>query len=156
MRRIFPGIFVAVLLLAPALGGAAFGQGVSGSIGKGSVKRGSSAVGRVVLSIPGELHVNSNNPRSKYAIPTTVRVTSADAVVGSVRFPAGKTKKFSFSETPINVYEGTVAFTFRVRVPASFKGDTVRVRAAVRYQACNDEVCFPPRTREVTLTARVR
>lgn len=132
------------------------GQTVGGSIGTGTVSRGGSATGRVTLSIPSDLHVNSNNPRSRYAIPTSVKITSAEARLGSVRYPAGKNKKFSFSETPINVYEGTVAFTFNLTVPASFKGDTVRVRAAVRYQACNDEVCFPPRTREVTLTARVR
>lgn len=131
-------------------------QTVSGSIGNGTIKRGGSAVGRVVLSIPSDLHVNSNNPKSRYAIPTTVKVTSANAKAGAVRYPAGKTKKFGFSETPINVYEGAPVFTFNVTVPSSFKGETVTVKASVRYQACNDEVCFPPRTREVTLTARVR
>lgn len=144
------------LLMVTGIVTAVSAQTVSGSIGNGTVKRGGSAVGRVVLSIPGELHVNSNNPRSKYAIPTTVKVTSSGAKVGAVRYPAGKTKKFGFSETPINVYEGSPVFTFNVAVPASFKGEVVTVKASVRYQACNDEVCFPPRTREVTLTARVK
>ena len=31
----------------------------------------------------------------------------------------------------------------------------VSVRVAVKYQACTDEVCYPPKTKEVTLTARV-
>jgi thiol:disulfide interchange protein DsbD len=129
-------------------------QTVSGSLG--TVPKGGSATGRVTLAIPSDLHVNSNNPNSKYAIPTSVKVTSSEARLGAVRYPAGKTKKFAFSETPINVYEGQVTFTFSVSVPASFKGDTVNVKALVRYQACNDEVCFPPRTREVTLTAKVK
>jgi hypothetical protein len=64
-------------------------------------------------------------------------------------------KKFSFSDQPISVYEGRPSFNFNVTVPANFKGNVVRVRAVVRYQACNDEACFPPRTREVTLSARV-
>jgi hypothetical protein len=56
----------------------------------------------------------------------------------------------------INVYEGRVNFPFTVTVPENFKGNTVRVNVAVRYQACTEEVCYPPKTKNVTLTARVR
>ena len=142
-------IFIAAATLASA-------QTVSGSIGNGSVARGSSARGSIVLSIPGGLHVNSSRPRSEYAIPTTVRLSGTGVRVSGPTFPRGVNRKFQFSENVINVYEGTVRFPFTVNVPAGFKGDSVRVRAVVRYQACTDEVCYPPRTREVTLTARVR
>ena len=131
-------------------------QTVSGSIGNGSVARGSSARGSVVLSIPGGLHVNSSRPASEYAIPTTVRLSGTGVRVSGPTFPRGVNRKFQFSENVINVYEGTVRFPFTVNVPAGFKGDTVRVRAVVKYQACTDEVCYPPRSKEVTLTARVR
>ena len=131
-------------------------QTVSGSIGNGSVARGSSARGSVVLSIPGGLHVNSSRPASEYAIPTTVRLSGSGIKVSGPTFPRGVNRKFQFSENVINVYEGTVRFPFTVNVPAGFKGDTVRVRAVVKYQACTDEVCYPPRSKEVTLTARVR
>jgi DsbC/DsbD-like thiol-disulfide interchange protein len=131
-------------------------QTVSGSIGDGTIRRGGTAKGAIILTIPGDLHVNSNTPDSKYAIPTTVRLSGTGIRLGAVSYPKGKKKKFSFSETPINVYEGKVEFPFDVTVPSSFKGDTVEVKASVRYQACNDEVCFPPRTREVVMTVRVR
>ena len=131
-------------------------QTVSGSIGNGSVARGSSARGSVVLSIPGGLHVNSSRPASEYAIPTTVRLSGSGIKVSGPTFPRGVNRKFQFSENVINVYEGTVRFPFTVNVPAGFKGDTVRVRAVVKYQACTDEVCYPPRSKEVMLTARVR
>jgi len=131
-------------------------QTVSGSIGNGSVARGSSARGSVVLSIPGGLHVNSSRPASEYAIPTTVRLSGSGIKVSGPTFPRGVNRKFQFSENVINVYEGTVRFPFTVNVPAGFKGDTDRVRAVVKYQACTDEVCYPPRSKEVTLTARVR
>ncbi len=133
---------------------AADAQTVSGSIG--TVARGGSVKGRVTLSIPGGLHVNSNRPNSKYAIPTSVRVSAVGARTGAVTYPRGRNRKFQFSEDTLNVYEGTVSFLFNLTVPASFKGDTVKVRAVVRFQACTDEVCYPPRDKEVTLTARVR
>ena len=129
-------------------------QTVTGSIG--TVKRGGSVKGTVVLDIPGGLHVNSNRPNSQYAIPTTVRLTVVGAKVGGVSYPRGRNRKFSFSEDTINVYEGRAVFGFNLSVPQSFKGNTVRIRAVVRYQACNDEVCFPPKTKEITLTARVQ
>lgn len=135
-------------------GGAANAQTVSGSIG--AVARGGSVKGRITLSVPGGLHVNSNRPNSKYAIPTSVRISAVGAKTSAVTYPRGRNRKFQFSEDTLNVYEGTVSFLFNLTVPANFKGDTVKVRAVVRYQACTDEVCYPPRDKEITLTARVR
>jgi len=131
-------------------------QTVSGSIGNGTVSRGSSAKGAIVLSMPGGLHVNSNRPNSEYAIPTTVRVTGTGVRAGRVTYPRGKNRKFQFAENSINVYEGRVSIPFTVTVPANFKGNSVTVRAVVRYQACTDEVCYPPKNKAVTLVARVR
>ncbi|MGB7201358.1 MAG: protein-disulfide reductase DsbD N-terminal domain-containing protein, partial [Pyrinomonadaceae bacterium] len=129
---------------------------VSGSLGNGAVSRGATAKGSVVLSIPGGLHVNSSRPNSEYAIPTSVRVSGQGVRTGGINYPRGKNRKFQFSESVINVYEGRVSIPFTVTVPANFRGDTVRVRAVVRYQACTDEVCYPPKSKDVTITARVR
>ena len=131
-------------------------QTVTGSLGGGSAARGSAVNGTIVMSIPGGLHVNSNRPASEYAIPTTVRLTGSGVKLSGVRYPRGRNRKFQFSESPINVYEGRVSFPFTVTIPRNFRGKTVRVRAVVRYQACNDEVCFPPKNKEVTITARIR
>jgi len=129
-------------------------QTVSGSIG--TVKRGGSVRGTVVLSIPGGLHVNSSRPNSEYAIPTSVKVSAVGGKVGAVSYPRGRNRKFAFSEDTLNVYEGRAAFGFNLTVPANFKGNAVKVRAVVRFQACTDEVCYAPKTQEVTLTAQVR
>ena len=129
-------------------------QTVNGSIG--SVSRGGSVRGTVTLSIPGGLHVNSNRPNSEYAIPTSVRVSATGAKVSAVTFPRGRNRKFQFSEDTLNVYEGTVSFGFNLSVPATFKGNVVKVRAVVRYQACTDEVCYPPKSKEITFTAKIK
>lgn len=129
-------------------------QSVSGSIG--TIKRGGSARGTITLSIPGGLHVNSNRPGSEYAIPTVVTLSSPNAKVSGVSYPLGKARSFSYSNGTVRIYEGQTRFGFTVSVPANFKGNTVKIRAVVRYQACTDEVCYPPKTKEVTLTANVR
>ncbi len=128
--------------------------GVSGSIG--TVKRGSSIRGAVVLNIPGALHVNSNRPNSEYAIPTTVRLSATGGKVSGAVYPRGKNRKFSFSDEVINVYEGRTTINFNLNVPANYRGNTINVRAVVRYQACTDEVCYAPKSQTISLTARVR
>lgn len=152
MKMKFFGFLLGTLLFATA----ASGQTVTGSISNGTVQKGKSARGTVVLSIPGGLHTNSNKPGNRYQIPTTVKLTATGARVSGPTYPRGVNRKFQFSDTVINVYEGTVRFPFTVTVPAGFRGNTVSVRAVVRYQACTDEVCYPPRNKEITITARVR
>jgi DsbC/DsbD-like thiol-disulfide interchange protein len=143
-------VFVFAILLVNQ----ANAQIVSGSIG--TVKRGGSAKGTVTLSIPGGLHTNSNRPGGEFAIPTTMSVTATGAKVSGIVYPRGKNKKYSYSDETLNVYEGTVRFGFTVSVPAGFKGNSVKVRAVVRYQACSDSVCYPPKSKEVTFTASVK
>jgi DsbC/DsbD-like thiol-disulfide interchange protein len=149
-KFIFTGLFFIFALFFVAETNA---QTISGTLP--AVKRGGTTKGTIVMSIPGGLHVNSYRPNSEYAIPTIVRITGAGLKFGAVNYPRGKNRKFGFSEDSINVYEGRTTFTFNVTVPANFKGNTIKIRAVVRYQACTDEVCYPPKSKEITLTARV-
>lgn len=152
MKKLLFGLTLALIFLA----GAAYqanAQTVSGSVG--SVKRGGSVKGTIVLSLPGGLHANSSRPSGENLIPTSVKITAVGAKVGAVSYPRGRNRKFAFSENTLNVYEGRTAFGFNLTVPASFKGNVVKVRAVVRYQACTDEVCYAPKSKEITLTAKV-
>jgi thiol:disulfide interchange protein len=150
--RIFP---VLIILFLAAFLSEAKAQTITGSIG--TVKRGGSVKGTITMTIPDGLHVNSNRPNNKYAIPTTLKITATDgARISRLVYPRGKNKKFGFSDEAINVYEGRIVFSFNLSVPKDFRKSTVPVRVAARFQACTDEVCYPPRTREITLTARVK
>lgn len=152
MRKfLFIGLFFAIGFIFI---GEANAQSVSGAINK--VRRGKIARGYVVLRIPGGLHVNSYRPNSEYAIPTRVSVKGSGVTAYGVTYPPGKMRKFSFSKTPISVYEGRAVFGFKVRVPRNYRRKTIRVKANIRYQACTDEVCYAPKTKSVWITARVR
>jgi len=134
----------------------ASGQTVTASVPRNTVSKGKATRATVVLSIPAGLHVNSNRPDSEYAIATTVRATARGARVGGVSYPRGVNRKFEFSPNYINVYEGSPRFSFPITVPASFRGDTLKIDVTVRYQACTNEVCYPPRNKTVTVNARVQ
>ena len=152
---VFGGLILAAVIFFCCQSGAN-AQTVGGSIANGTVSRGAAARGTVVIDIPGGLHVNSAHPNSQYAIATTVRITGNGVKTSSIKYPAGRNRKFSFSETAINVYEGRTSFPFTVTVPKTFQGDVVKIRAVVKYQACTNEVCYPPKTKEITFTAKVR
>lgn len=134
----------------------ASGQTVSASLADATVSRGSKVEGTIVLSIPEGLHVNSNKPESEYAIPTTVKISGLGFKALPIEYPAGENRKFQFSESELNIYEGEIKIPFTITVLRSFRGKTLSVKALVRYQACTDEVCYPPRNKEVVMTAAVR
>ncbi|MFM9905906.1 MAG: protein-disulfide reductase DsbD N-terminal domain-containing protein [Pyrinomonadaceae bacterium] len=149
------GLFAAMIAVSGYFS-SANAQSVSGSIANGTVTRGTAAKATIVLSLPGGLHANSSRPGGEYAVPTTVRATSSGGVkIGSVSYPAGRNRKFEFSDKPLNVYEGRVTFRFNVTAPATFRGRNISVKVNVRYQACTNEVCYAPKTKTLTLTARV-
>jgi DsbC/DsbD-like thiol-disulfide interchange protein len=155
MNKAILRIFIlTILLFAAAV--CVNSQTISGTITGGAVTRGSTAHGTVTMVIPGGLHVNSNRPSSEYAIATKVRLSGTGVKMGSVNYPRGTNRKFEFSENAINVYEGTVHFPFSLTVPAGFSGNAVKLRAVVHYQACTNEVCYPPKDKEITITAKVR
>lgn len=144
---------IAAILIAGSVV-AANAQEVSGSIGK--VTRGKKARATVVLDIPHDLHTNSNKPGSEYAIPTTVKIAPVSGVkIGAVSYPAGVNKKFEFSEKALNIYEGKVTFGFDVTVPRTYRGKSVELEVTVRSQACTTEVCYPPKSKKINLTAVV-
>jgi DsbC/DsbD-like thiol-disulfide interchange protein len=129
-------------------------QTISGSIG--AVRRGGAVKGTIVMNIPNGLHVNSSRPNSEYAIPTSVNLNASGVKLGTVMYPRGANRKFEFSDDTLNVYENRAVFNFNVAVPANYKGNTVKIRAVVRYQACTDQVCYPPKNKEITLIAKVK
>jgi DsbC/DsbD-like thiol-disulfide interchange protein len=111
------------------------------------------------MEIPRGLHVNSNRPLGKYAVPTTVKVDAPKGLrVTPVAYPRGAVRTFRFggtAEERLSVYEGLTIFRFNVSVPANYEQGVARVRVNVRFQSCSDEVCFPPSTRELVLPISV-
>ncbi len=158
VRRFLLFSFAALLLIGPATL-ATRAQApieINGYYSLDRAPRGRVVQAAIVIDIPQGYHVNSNRPLSKYAIPTEVKIEAPAGVrVGPVIYPRPVVRRFSFSKDQIAVYEGRAVIRFNVTVPANFQGDRLTLRARVRYQACTDEVCYPPRTREVTMPIEV-
>ena len=134
--------------------------GINGFFSVDPAQQGSTFQAAIVLDIPDGLHVNSNRPLGKYAIPTSVKVSAPKGLkITPVSYPAGRVRTFRFGEGApeerLAVYEGRAIARFNVVVPADYEQGVAHVRASVRFQSCNDEVCFPPATRELDLAIAI-
>ncbi len=130
--------------------------GVNGFFSVDPAQQGGTFQAAVVMEIPRGLHVNSNKPLGKYAVPTVVKVDAPRGFrVTPVTYPRGAARSFSFGGAAaerLAVYEeARTIFRFNVSVPANHSLGVETVRVSVRFQSCSDEVCFPPATRELAL-----
>lgn len=129
--------------------------GINGFFSVDPAQQGSSFQAAIVMDIPRGMHVNSNKPLGKYAVPTVVKVDSPRGLrVTPVSYPRGSVRTFRFGgsqEERLAVYEDRAIFRFTVNVAPGAEQQVARIRVNVRFQSCNDEVCFPPATRELTL-----
>jgi cytochrome c biogenesis DsbD-like protein/carboxypeptidase family protein len=127
--------------------------GVSGYYSNDKAQRGRTVQAAIVMEIPSGYHVNSNRPLNKYSIPTALKIEGPRGVtIGPVIYPRAIVRKLkAVNNEPLAVYEGRAILRFNVAVPANYQGGEVVLKARLRYQSCNDEVCFPPKNQDVDM-----
>jgi thiol:disulfide interchange protein DsbD len=129
---------------------------VSGSLAPDKIKKGRVVRATVVMDIPSGLHVQSSKPLDKYLIATKLDVeTPSGMKVGPISYPRAVMRNLKFSKSAVAVYEGRAMIRFNVTVPANYSGSSGDIKGKLRFQACNDESCFPPVTREVKMWLNV-
>lgn len=129
---------------------------VSGAIAPDKIKKGRSVRATVVMDIPHGLHVQSNKPLDKFLVPTKLDVETPSGMnVGPITYPRPLMRKLKFSKGNVAVYEGKAMIRFNVTVPANYSGGSGDIKGKLRFQACNDEACFPPVTHEVKMWLNV-
>ncbi len=129
---------------------------VSGSIAPDKVKKGRTTRATVVMEIPSGLHVQSSKPLDKFLVATKLDVEAPSGMkVGPISYPRALMRNLKFSKGKVAVYEGRALIRFGLTVPANYGGSSGEVKGRLRFQACNDEACFPPVTREVKMWLNV-
>src|SRR5262245_53271622 len=155
-------ILVALLLIPATLYSSPVPQSandvkVSGWASPDKTRRGSSVKATVEMEIPSGLHVQSNKPLDKFLVPTKLEIDAPQGVRFSApTYPRPLMKNLKFSKTKVAVYEGRAMIRFNVTIPASFSGNSAELKGRLRFQACNDDACFAPVTREVKIWINVQ
>jgi thiol:disulfide interchange protein DsbD len=129
---------------------------VSASIAPDRIKHGKGAQATVVMEIPAGLHVQSSKPLDKFLVPTKLEISAPEGMkVGSIVYPRPVMRRLKFSKTLVAVYEGRTLIRFSVSAPVKSGASSGEIKGTLRFQACNDEACFPPVSREVKVWLNV-
>jgi hypothetical protein len=114
-----------------------------------SVPRAGEAAQALKLQLKPGYHVNSNTPNEEYLIPLRLTWDSAAVEAVSVQYPKPLAEKAEFSDKPLSVYTGNFEIVTKFRRAAKASPGPGFLNGKLRYQACNDKMCLPPKTIEV-------
>jgi len=110
----------------------------------------------VVFKIRPGFHVNARQKSADYLIATDLRTElPAGFKAGAVIYPKGELHTFTFSKTPLNVYQGTVTLRMPLTALPSAPTGPQQIPLKLRYQACSTEVCLPPVTIDLQATVNI-
>ena len=109
-----------------------------------TVSAGKRSVLELRFHVQDGFHVNSHTPKSDLLIPTRVEFESAEGVeVTPAEYPPGSAYSFSFDPSEkLDVYSGA----FTVRVPIVAKSGSHTIEGTLKYQACDQAACYPPKS----------
>lgn len=120
------------------------------------VKRGVVTLVTLKASLPAGFHANSHTPTEAYLIPLVLKWTGGPLGEGTVAYPKPQLEKYTFSAgKDISVVTGAFDLVTKFAVPATAATGPAAETGTLRYQACNDRMCFPPKTVPVNVTVSV-
>ena len=107
--------------------------------------------------VPPGYHINSNTPKSEFLIPTALKMDlPTDIILGKIQYPAGEDASFPFSpDEKLSVYSGDFTIAVAVHPLHSVVPGKYVMHGVLRYQACDNAACYPPKTLPVSFEVKV-
>jgi hypothetical protein len=107
--------------------------------------------------VPSGYHINSNTPKSEFLIPTALKMDlPTDIILGKIQYPAGADMSFPFSpDEKLSVYSGDFTIAVAVHPLHSVVPGKYVMHGVLRYQACDNAACYPPKTLPVSFEVKV-
>jgi hypothetical protein len=123
-------------------------------------KRNAAVEVKIPVAVKEGYHVNSNKPTSEYLIPLKLTWTSTGALEGGeIVYPKPLLEKFEFSDkpdVPLSVFMGKFDLTAKFKVGANAPAGPGVASGKLRYQACSNKACYPPKTVDVEVSYQVQ
>jgi len=123
---------------------------------EGPARAGSSVRVALKVTVPQGLHTQSNKPRDKALIPTTLTIDApAGVTVDEIVWPPSIDMGQAGADKPLAVFEREFLIGATLSIPPSAPAGDLIVPAKLRYQACDVNLCYPPVTADVRWTIHV-
>lgn len=121
-----------------------------------AMRLGKSADAVVTASVGIGFHVQAN-PVSQPNLVATALVLEPNEMfdVGEITYPEGKTYRLQNSDRDLKTYDGSFDIKVSLKANAKAKAGKAEVKGKVKFQACNDKICFFPSSAPVTIPVMV-
>ena len=120
-----------------------------------NIKRGSSAELKLNAQLQPGFHVNSNTPADEYLIPLKLTWAKEPLEAEQITYPKPELEKYAFSANPVSVFSGNFEIVTRFKAPPTAPPGLAIIAGKLRYQACNNKECLPPRTIDLRATVNI-
>lgn len=102
-------------------------------------------------------HINSSKPLAPELIPTQLHFSlPGEIAIGRVQYPAGSMMSFPFDpSTKLSVYSGDFVVRAMVVAPTAASTGTYTIHSELKYQACDNNACYPPKKLPFTFDVKV-
>lgn len=125
-------------------------------VANASVPAGGTTRLALTVTLPEGLHVQSDAPRDPSLIPTTLTIDAPAGVsVSHLRYPVPSDFVQEGQPQPLAVFDHEFVTGAEVMIAADAPAGHLVIPGRLRYQACDDRVCFAPQTAQVSWTLRV-
>lgn len=118
------------------------------------LKAGATSAVPIRVEIRNGYHINSNKPAEDYLIPLQVHWAAGGLTPTATEYPPPAMERYAFSPVPIAVYTSDFTITCKFRAPKT--PGTGVASGRLRYQACTNNMCLPPKTVEIRLPYEIQ
>jgi thiol:disulfide interchange protein DsbD len=119
-------------------------------------KAGSSLALSLKVVLPKDVHVQANKPRDPSLIPTVLALTPPGGVtVDDISYPAPSELAQKDRKETLAVLGPEFTIEIKATLAAGVAAGELKIPGVLRYQACNDSVCFAPTRANAEWTVRV-
>lgn len=118
------------------------------------IKRGASATAVLNVSTLEGFHVNSDKPRDEFLIPLQLTWSPGALTPGKITYPPPE--DIQVGNDTLSVFTGDFTIKTQFAAPPAAAPGSAEMIGNLRYQACNNRMCFRPATIEVHLPVLVQ
>jgi hypothetical protein len=163
LRRHAAAVVSAILVVTPIGGASSLGAQMRApkavlatAVETATVRAGRPATLTLKVTLPPEIHIQSDKPRDPAFFPTALVLTPpAGLTVTATTYPKAVDFRQEGQPEPLAVFEKTFTVTVSVAIAASVKPGELIVPGRFDYQACDDKVCYRPIKTDVKWTLAV-
>lgn len=114
--------------------------------GQSSYKNSDSILVAAKIYVKDKYHINSYEVSDPTLIQTAISSSSDNFTISKIYFPKDELLKFAFSATQLRVYEHEIIVGVLLKPKEGLADGNYSLPLNISYQACDDKVCYSPKT----------